>query len=205
MNYLLATSILMASVVEANEDSKFPNSRFGKTEFLTSIRDFCPDGVQLGVEKVSRLFPTPQNPEKGQVAVEFTIMSDMPKSRLFALDENGEYILQKDELTGKESRKIVLEEVKGDDLETITLFLPCGTPKEISNEADLTFYPSSSAYPLFKLALQEAGELPEDMGNKPFATTQEELKEALEGFTFIGKCEEIKGTYHYFRLQAEKL
>ena len=51
------------------------------------------------------------------MAVEFTLMSDMPKSRLFALDENGEYIMQKDELTGKESRKIVLEEVKGDDLE----------------------------------------------------------------------------------------
>lgn len=195
----------MAKIVESSGDSKFPNSRFGKTEFLTSIRDFCPDGVELGVEKVSRLFPTPQKPEKGQVAVEFTIMSDMPKCRLFELDENGEYISQKDELTGKESYKIVLESIKGDDLESVTLFLPCGTPKEISNEADITFYPTSSAYPLFKLALQEAGELPEDMGNKPFATTQEELKEALEGFTFIGKCEEIKGTYHYFRLQAEKL
>ena len=81
--------------------------------------------------------------------------------------------------------------------------MPCGKPKEITNEADLTFYPTSSAYPLFRLALQNAGELPSDMGDKPFSTTQEELKDALEGFEFIGKCEEIKGKYNYMRLQAE--
>lgn len=193
----------MATIVEQNEDSKFPNSRFGKTEFLTSIRDFCPDGVKLGVEKVSRVFPTKQDVEKAQIMIEFCIMSDMPKCRLFELDDNGEYILEKDELTGKENRKIVLGAVSEDDLETFPMFLPCGKPKEITNEADLTFYPTSSAYPLFKLALVEAGELPSNMGNKPFATNQEELKEALEGFTFIGKCEEIKGQYHYFRLLAE--
>ena len=43
------------------------------------------------------------------------------------------------------------------------------------------------------------------MGDKPFATNQVELKEALEGFTFLGKCEEIKGKYHYVRLQVEPL
>ena len=196
----------MAKVVEATDgDKKFPNSKFGKSHFLTSIRDFKPEGVKMGVEKVSRVFPVKQDPKKGQIAVEFCIMDDMDKCRVYVLDENGEYVINKDELTGEEARKITLESISKDDLEMFTMFLPCGKPETIDNEADLTFYPTSSAYPLFKVALQEAGELPEDMGDKPFATNQVELKEALEGFTFLGKCEEIKGKYHYVRLQVEPL
>ena len=194
----------MAKIVESVDgDKKFPNSRVGKTQFLTSIRDFAPDGVLLGVERVSKIFPVKQDVEKAQMTVELTILGDMEKCRLFELDEDGEYVMVNDELTGKEDKKIVLEPVKADDLVSFPIFLPCGKPKEITNEADLTFYPTSSAYPLFRLALQNAGELPTDMGDKPFSTTQEELKDALEGFEFIGKCEEIKGKYNYMRLQAE--
>lgn len=194
----------MAKIVEStNGDKKFPKSRVGKTPFLTSIRDFSPDGVLLGIERVSRLFESEHEKGKAQLTVEFCIMSDMEKCRLYELDEEGQYIKTKDELTGKESNKMVLEPVKADDLLMFPMFLPCGNPKEINNESDLTFYPVSSAYPLFKLALQNAGELPMDMGDKPFVTNQEELKDALEGFTFIGKCEEIKGKYNYVRLQAE--
>lgn len=194
----------MAKIVEpVDGDKKFPNSRVGKTQFLTSIRDFAPDGVLLGVERVSKIFPVKQDVEKAQMTVELTILGDMEKCRLFELDEDGGYVMVNDELTGKEDKKIVLEPVKADDLVSFPIFLPCGKPKEITNEADLTFYPTSSAYPLFRLALQNAGELPTDMGDKPFSTTQEELKDALEGFEFIGKCEEIKGKYNYMRLQAE--
>lgn len=196
----------MAKIVEAQRgENKFPNSRLGKTEFLTSIRDFKPEGVKCGVERLSKIYASNKDPSKAQSTLELVLMDAMPKCRLFELDDDGEYITIKDELTGKENRKIVLEEVKEDDLLTFPLFMPCGKPKEISNDADLTFYPTSSAYPLFKLALVEKGELPEDMGDKPFVTTQEELKEALEGFTFIAKCEEIKGKYHYFRIKAEPL
>lgn len=194
----------MAEVVDIQDgENKFPNSRIGKTPFITSIRDFAPDGVLLGIERVSRVFPVKQDPEKAQISLEMTIMSDMEKCRLYKLDDDGEYITIKDELTGKDRREIVIEEIKGEDLVTFPMFLPCGKPKEISNEAELTFYPKSSSYPLFKFALQQAGELPEKMGNVPFKTTQEELKECLEGLTFIGKCEEIKGTYNYVRLIAE--
>lgn len=194
----------MAKIVENSDgDNKFPNSRIGKTPFLTSIRDFAPDGVLLGIERVSRVFPVKQEPEKAQISIEFVVMGDMDKCRLYELDDNGDYVVIKDELTGKEDKKIVLEPIKADDLMMFPMFFPCGKPKEIDNEADLTFYPQSSAYPLFKFALQNAGELPSDMGNKPFATNQVELKDALEGLTFKGKCEEIKGTYHYFRLLAE--
>lgn len=193
----------MAKMLENDGDNKFPNSRLGKSPFLTSVRDFAPDGVLLGIERVSRVFPSAQDPSKAQITLETMIMSDMDKCRLYELDDEGEYVLIKDELTGKEAKKLVLEPVKADDLMTFPLYMPCGKPDEISNEADLTFYPVSSAYPLFKLALQNAGELPMDMPDKPFVTNQLELKDALEGFTFIGKCEEVKGKYNYFRLQAE--
>ena len=193
----------MASIVESNGDDKFPNPRIGKTPFLSSIRDFAPDGILLGVERVSKVFAVKQDPEKAQVMVELMIMGDMEKCRVYVLDENGEYVTVKDDITGKEEKKLEIAKIEADDCETFPMFMPCGKPDEITNEATLTFYPTSSAYPLFRLALIEAGELPEDMGDKPFSTTQEELKQCLEGFTFIGKCEEIKGKYTYMRLQAE--
>lgn len=194
----------MAEIFEENDgDNKFPNSRLSKTNFLTSVRDFAPDGILLGIERISKVFPSAQDPKKAQITAETVIMGDMEKCRLFELDDSGEYIMIKDELTGNESRKMVLEPVKGDDLVSFPIFFPCGYPEKIDNEAELKFYPTSSAYPLFKLALQKAGELPEDMGSKPFKTTQEELKECLEGFTFIGKCEEIKGKFNYMRLAVE--
>lgn len=196
----------MAKIVELTDGkTKFPNSIFSKTHFLTSIRDFKPEGVKMGVEKVSRIFPVKQDPQKAQVAVEFCVMDDMEKCRVFVLDDEGNYVENKDELTGEVSRKITLKSISKDDLEMFTMFLPCGKPESIDNESDLTFYPTSSAYPLFKVALQEAGELPEDMGDKPFVTNQVELKQALEGFTFVGKCEEISGKYHYMRLLVEPL
>ena len=201
---LFKTSLILASVVESDGDNKFPNPLIGKTPFLTSIRDFKPDGVKLGIERVSRVFPVKQDVEKAQMTVEFCLMDDMDKCRMYVLDENGEYEMMKDELTGKESKKIELKSVSKDDLITFPIFMPCGKPKEIANDATLTFYPTSSAYPLFKSALQEAGELPENMGDKAFATTQEELKEALEGFTFTAQCEEIKGKYNYMRLVVKK-
>ena len=196
----------MASIVEENDgDNKFPNSRLSKTNFLTSVRDFAPDGILLGIERVSKVFASAQDPKKAQVTVETVIMDDMDKCRLWELDKDGEYLTIKDELTGNESRKIVLEPISKDDLISFPIFFPCGYPSEMTNEAELKFYPTSSAYPLFKLALQEAGELPKDMADKPFKTTQEELKECLEGFTFLGKCEEIKGKFNYMRLAVESV
>jgi len=193
----------MAGILQ-EDDKKFPNSRIGKTQFLTSIRDFEPNGVKLGIERVSKIFPVKQEPSKAQMMVEFCVMSDMAKARLFELDEEGEYITEMDELSGKELRKIVLEPIKADDVVLFPMFFPCGKPKKMENDATLTFYPTSSAYPLFRLALQNAGELPMDMGDKAFTTTQEELKDALEGFIFLAKCEEIKGKYNYMRMQVEE-
>ena len=188
---------------EVDGDNKFPNPRLSKTYFLTSVRDFKPEGVRLGIERVSKLFPVKQDPKKAMLTVEFCLMDDL-KCRLYELDDKGDYITHKDDITGKEEYNIVIEEVKESDVLMFPMFMPCGTPKEINDEADLTFFPASSSYPLFKLALQNAGELPEDMSNKPFVTNQKELKDALEGFIFLAKCEEIKGNFNYVRMQVEK-
>ena len=195
----------MAEYVENENDKKFPNARIGKTPFLSSIRDFAPDGILLGVERVSRLFPVKQDPEKAQLMVEFMVMEDVEKMRLYDLDDDGEYITIVDELTGKDQKKLVIGSIREEDAECFPFFMPCGKPSEITNDAKLVFYPTSSAYPLFKFALQNALQLPEDTGNKPFATTQEELKDALEGLIFRAKCEEIKGKFNYMRLQVEKV
>jgi hypothetical protein len=184
-------------------DNKFPKARILKTPFLSSIRDFKPDGVKLGIERVSRLFPVKQDEEKAQMMVEMGVLEDMPKCRVAVLDDDGEYVTIKDELTGKDQKKLEIVEIKESDVELFPIFFPCGRPKEITNEADLIFYPTSSAYPLFKFALQNAGELPEKMGNEPFKTTQVELKDALEGLIFTAKCEEIKGKFNYMRMQVE--
>lgn len=192
----------MAKIVEQDKE-KFPNSRILKTPFLSSIRDFQPEGVKMGIERVSRLFAVKQEPTKAQIMVEMFPMEDMAKCRVCEL-EDGEYVEIVDEITGKKEKKLTIDSIKAEDIELFPVFMPCGKPKEISNEAELTFYPTSSAYPLFKLALQNSGGLPEDMVNKPFVTTQEELKDALEGFIFIAKCEEIKGKFNYMRMQVEK-
>lgn len=193
----------MASILK-EDTKKFPNARIGKTPFLSSIRDFEPDGVKLGIERVSKLFKSSVDEDKAQVMVEYCVMQDIDKIRLYVLDENGEYVKEVDELTGKEERKLEIGSIKESDVELFPMFMPCGKPKEISNEAELKFYPTSSAYPLFKFALINAGELPEDMGNKPFVTTQEELKDCLEGLIFTAKCEEVKGKFNYMRMQVEK-
>ncbi|MBP5421713.1 MAG: hypothetical protein J6Y78_04625 [Paludibacteraceae bacterium] len=192
----------MASIVLEN-DNKFPKSRILKTPFLSSIRDFKPDGLKVGIERVSRLFPVKQEEGKAQMMVELVPLEDMEKCRVAVLDDDGEYVMVKDELTGKDQKKLEIAEIKESDVELFPIFFPCGKPEEITNEADLIFYPTSSAYPLFKFALQNAGELPKKMETKPFKTNQVELKEALEGLIFIAKCEEIKGKFNYMRLDVE--
>ena len=193
----------MASILKEDKD-KFPNARILKNPFLSSIRDFKPEGVKCGIERVSKIFAVKQEPTKAQLMAEICVMEDIDKIRLAELDDEGDYVKIKDDITGKEEIKLVIGSVKADDVELFPMFFPCGKPKEISNDADLTFYPASSSYPLFKFALQNAGELPKDMGNKPFVTTQEELKDALEGLIFTAKCEEIKGKFNYMRMQVEE-
>lgn len=214
----------MAKIFES-EDNDFPLSPYGHSVFLTSIRDFenangekwNDVGIKLGVEKVGNIFTTDN--QKAQMVVELTVMEDMPRLRHFvvATDENGEplkdkktnkpfHVKEVDDVTGEERKKIVIGELKGKDLEIIPFFFNCGKPKSFENDTELVFFSKSSAYPLFKYALMKKGELPKDMGNKPFSTTQEELEDALTGLEFRARCETIKGSSStYNRLIVEDL
>lgn len=193
----------MAKIFEA-EDEEFPLSPYGHSAFLTSLRDFenaegekwSEVGYHLGVEKVGNLFG--KQGDKAQLVVELMALEDMPKVRhhIVVRDKKTKKQVHKkeiDDITGDERKVIKIGELKKSDQVIIPFFFNCGKPKEISNDAELIFFSKSSAYPLFKHALIEAGELPADMGDKPFTTTQEELKEALEGLDFYAVCETIKG------------
>ena len=205
----------MAEIYQGDSDD-FPLSPYGHSVFLTSVRDFERDGkknnpVCLGVEKVGNLFANKKG--KAQIVLEMVCLSDMPKVRhhVVAVDDEGKplhdkngkqyHVKEIDEITGDERKKIVIGSIKKEDMVTIPFFFACGKPKEISNEAELVFFPKSSAYPLFKYALIENEGLPKDMGDKPFTTTQEELAEALEGLKFKAVCETIKGEMTYNRLK----
>lgn len=199
----------MAKIFEGGDDD-FPLSPYGHSAFLTSIRDFeneegvkwSESGIRLGVEKVGNLFTTDN--QKAQLVVEIATLETMPKLRHHVVVKNKktgkqEHQREVDDLTGDERKKIVIS----DNVERgaiIPFFFNCGKPKEFTNETEITFFKKSSAYPLFSKALIESGDLPEDLNGRPFTTTQEELKDALEGYTFIGKCESIKGKMNYNRL-----
>lgn len=183
----------MAKIVEESESKVFPKDPLDKRLLLSSIRDYAPDGLKLGVEKVSSPFITSFG--KMQFTVQLCILDEMPECRLYELDDEGQYIMMKDDLTGEEKPKIHIGE---GHLELCTLFLGVSCEdKEVDVDTEFTVYPSSGAYPLFKAGLIANGDLPEDMGSKPFVSTGAELKEALEGFDFIGVYKKSNGKFKF--------
>lgn len=183
----------MANIILESESKVFPKDPLDKKLLLSSIRDFVPDGVKLGVEKVSKPFRTSFG--KVMVTVQLCIMDEMEKCRMYELDDEGQYIMIKDELTGEESPKIKID---SGYLAMCTLFLgvTCDA-KDLDEETEFKVFPTSGAYPLFCSALIAADELPEDAKGKAFTTTGNELKEALEGFEFTGKSAKSKGKFKF--------
>lgn len=190
----------MAKIIE-NNNEKFPQVPLDKNLLLTSIRDFKPEGVKLGVEKVSRPFMTKYG--KVQMTVILCVMEEMEKCRMYELDDESQYIMVKDDLTGEENKKIKIHRC---ELEMAKFFfsLNCDAEDEVDENTEVRVYPASGAYPLFRAALIEADELPEKT-KAPFVTTGAELKEALEGFEFIGKYARKKGKYTFDYLEVETL
>lgn len=173
----------MASVVKSDGESKsFPKDPLDKKLILSSMRDFAPDGLILGVEKMGN----PINSGYGvQAFVQLTILDEMPKCRKYVLDEEGQYIKIKDELTGEENNKV---EIGDGHLETIGIFYKLGSDeKEPDDETECKLNKFSSSYPLFVSALIENGDLPDDAYGETISTTPSELKEALEGYEFTAK------------------
>lgn len=177
----------MAELVNDEKSSKkvFPKEPCDKKLLLGSIKDYQPDGVVLGTEKVIN----PRKNAYGKISINliFTILGSMPKCRLYNLDEDGQYQEIMDERSGEKRMDIIV-----DDGQLKTVFFPFyadPSPKdaELDENMGLLVKPGTSSYPLFKMALINAEELPADMGNQSFKTTFSELKEALEGFEFLGK------------------
>lgn len=183
----------MVKIIEESESKVFPKDPLDKKLLLSSMRDFCPDGLKLGVEKLSRLFVTSFG--KTQMTVQLCILGDMPKCRMYELDDEGQYILVKDDLTGEENPKIKIDD---GHLAMCTLFLgvTCDT-KEVDDDTEFTVYPTSGAYPLFASALIENGDLPAEAKGKAFSTTANELRDSLEGFEFVGFADKSKGKFKF--------
>ena len=183
----------MVKVIEESESKVFPKDPLDKRLLLSSMRDFAPEGLGLGVEKVSRLFITSFG--KSQLTVQLRILDEFPKCRMYELDDEGQYIMVKDDLTGEENPKIKIDD---GHLAMCTLFLgvTCDA-KEVDDDTEFTVYPTSGAYPLFAAGLIENGDLPAEAKGKAFSTTANELREALEGFEFTGKSAKSKGKFKF--------
>ena len=200
----------MAQLVEESSDkgaTVFPKEPMDKGLFLSSLKSFAKDGVETGVEKVL----TPKRRDygsgpKANLPMILKPIGEMPKCRVYDLDENGQYIPYVDEMTGEERNKI-----KIDDGCMKTVFFPFyANIKEgeegLDENTTLIVTPGTSSYSFFKEALIDYGELPSDMGKMAFSTNFAELKEALENWSFIAKYELIKGKNRSFpSLKCERL
>lgn len=193
----------MAQVVQ-QEKKVFPREPCDKSLILTSIKKHQPEGVEMGVEKV--IEPKKNAYGKATIPTILTITGDMPKCILYELDDDGQYIEYEDEMTGETRRKM-----KVDDGSLATVFFPFyatiqGGEDGLDENTTLIITPGTSSYSFFKEALISGGELPSDVGNQSIATNFKELKECLDGFSFIGKYELIKGKNRSFpSLKCERI
>lgn len=192
----------MVSLVNNNE---FPKETVVSSLFLTSLRDFEKEGVELGVEKVSKLFRSKAetNKNSAKLAVQLSILGDFPKCRVWVVDEEtNEYITEINDKTGDEDRIIDFEDVSG---ETVTFYYRVRLLDKDADledgETEIRINQMSSAYPLFKAGFVENGLLPAE-GKGDIDCTYDELKQVLEGMVFTGKYEHIKNKYAYDRLDV---
>ena len=173
--------------------------------FLTSLRDFEKEGVELGVEKISKLFRSKAetNKNSAKLAVQLSILGDFPKCRVWVVDEDtNEYVTEINDKTGDEDRIIDFEDVSG---ETVTFYYRVRLLDKDADledgETEIRINQMSSAYPLFKAGFVENGLLPAE-GKGDIDCTYDELKQVLEGMVFTGKYEHIKNKYAYDRLDV---
>lgn len=167
-------------MVRINEEKKEADAVTSKL-FLTSINSWYKDGVKVGVEKVSNLYPNKQDKNKRGIAVTLSVLGDMPKCRARAIDENGKVIMIEDDNTGEEVPKIVNIEDPGE----VTFFYNVRIEDEEKNEFSVN--PKASCFPLFNFAFMATGDLPQDNA-KGFIASIDELKASLKGIEFMAKA-----------------
>lgn len=175
----------MAEILKDEKSTeKFPREPCDKKLLLGSLRDYAPEGAEMGVDKLL----TPKMTAFGKVSLNaiLSITGEMEQCRLYDLDGEGQYQYVDDPMTGEQRIK-----VKVGNGHMATVFFPFyAVPKgengELDEKTPLLVTPGTSSYSLFKEAMIESEFLPSDMGNQSFMTDYAELKEALEGFTFKG-------------------
>lgn len=186
----------MVQLIEDNEKKVYPKEPLDKSLILNSIKSFQPDGVIMGTEKMTQ--PKKNNFGKVTMSGIFTIIGEMPKCRMYVLDDDGQYIMFEDEMTGEERRK-----VKIDDGQLKTVFFPfyanLGKDEDgLDENTTLIITPGTSSYSFFREAFIDAGELPSNAPRQAIATNYAEIKEVVTGFTFRAKYEVIKGKNRSF-------
>ena len=167
-------------MVRINEEKKEADAVTSKL-FLTSINSWYKNGIKVGIEKVSNLYPNKQDKNKRGIAVTLSILGDMPKCRARAIDENGKVIMVEDDNTGEEVPKIINIEDPGE----VTFFYNVRIEDEEKNEFSVN--PKSSCFPLFNFAFMATGDLPQE-NTKGFIASIDELKASLKGIEFMAKA-----------------
>lgn len=189
--------------LEKTEEKVFPREPCDKTLLLSSIKSYEPSGILMGVERV--IAPRKNNFGKVTINAILSILSEMPKCRLYELDEQGQYIDYEDEMTGETRRKIHIGEGY---LKTVFFPFYANIGKDedgLDENTKLIITPGTSSYSFFREALIQAGELPSDMGEQAFSTNFAELSEALEGFTFRAKYDVMGKQRKFAYLKCERL
>lgn len=167
-------------MVRIKEETKEADAVTSKL-FLTSINSwYKEDGIKVGVEKVSNLYPNKNDKKKRGIAVTLSVLDEM-KCRARKIDDNGQIVMVEDDDTGEEKPKII----KIEDPDEVTFFFNVRIEDEEKNEFSVN--PKASCFPLFNFAFQATGDLPED-NTKGFICNIDELKASLKGIEFIAKA-----------------
>lgn len=167
-------------MVRINEEKKEADAVTSKL-FLTSINSWYKQGVKVGVEKVSNLYPNKQDKNKRGIAVTLSILGDMPKCRARVIDDDGRVVMVEDDATGEEVPKITNIEDPGE----VTFFYNVRIEDEEKNEFSVN--PKASCFPLFNFAFMATGDLPQE-NTKGFIASIDELKASLKGIEFMAKA-----------------
>jgi len=173
-------------MVRINEEKKEADAVTSKL-FLTSINSwYKKDGIKVGVEKVSNLYPNKQDKNKRGIAVTLSVLDEMPKCRARVIGDDGQIVMKEDEETGEEVPKMTTIE----DPDEVTFFFNVsikGLEPEEVEKGEFAVNPKSSCFPLFNFAFQATGDLPQD-NMKGFICTVDELKASLKGIEFMAKA-----------------
>lgn len=191
----------MVEILKDEGTKKFPKEPMDKDLLLSSLRDYKKDGTEIGVEKAIE----PRANAFGKVTLNtiLRVIGDFPKSRQYILDDEGQYTFYVDDRTGEERRDIQVA-----DGHMATVFFPFYAVPQgegLDENTKLLITPGTSSYSFFKTAFIDAGELPSDMKDQSFTTCFAEIKEVLDGFTFIGKYAEGGSKRKFGYLKCERV